>query len=556
MRNLTNLFKMFVVSTTVASSVSLLHAQPSPERGGRNGGFMSRMTAGGTSPDYMLRDLRRFKESLLLNEEQTEIVEQILREYDESFREASTSSEESMRSTFTSMRGNEDDPARQEQQEMRRRMRDIRDKMNSARQLQGEEGMQELEERLRGEMDSIHESMSESRAAMWQSPERQAAMEDLSLYVMDQLRIKRSMRIEFETDLVTVLTEEQLLLWPPLQRMLVRDRLLPKGRLSGETLDVMSLVEQQQFDDETLVGLIPAINSWDVNVTSALQARDDHLVENQGAMMASFRTTDTSGGESVMKEQARLAETVRRINDDAVEQISSALPSEEGSTFSLLARERAYPRIFRTTRVERAYLGAMDLEDLDSDILISIVELYDVLLTDLESANERVLSETQRWESQEQLERMNRFASRMSGVNSERPESPIRKAEENKQTIEESYLEQLRLLLTEEQIEELGGLEKRQPREDRRRSWQNDRGDRNQRGGGFEGGREAFMGRFDTNGDGEISESEREGIREHFRNGGGPPGRGGGRNQGSENGSGANGSTDNNRGGGNGGGGR
>jgi len=556
MRNLTNLFKMFVVATTVASSVSLLHAQPSPERGGRNGGFMSRMTAGGTSPDYMLRDLRRFKESLLLNEEQTEIVEQILREYDESFREASTSSEESMRSTFTSMRGNEDDPARQEQQEMRQRMRDIREKMDSARQLQGEEGMQELEERLRGEMDSIHESMSESRAAMWQSPERQAAMEDLSLYVMDQLRIKRSMRIEFETDLVTVLTEEQLLLWPPLQRMLVRDRLLPKGRLSGETLDVMSLVEQQQFDDETLVGLIPAINSWDVNVTSALQARDDHLVENQGAMMASFRTMDTSGGESVMKEQARLAETVRRINDDAVEQIASALPSEEGSTFSSLARERAYPRIFRTTRVERAYLGAMDLEDLDSDILISIVELYDVLLTDLESANERVLSETQRWESQEQLERMNRFASRMSGVNSERPESPIRKAEENKQTIEESYLEQLRLLLTEEQIEELGGLEKRQPREDRRRSWQNDRGDRNQRRGGFEGGREAFMERFDTNGDGEISESEREGIREHFRNGGGPPGRGGGRNQGSGNGGGANGSTGNNRGGGNGGGGR
>lgn len=548
MLNLTIPIKIFVVTITVASSVSLLHAQPSSERGGRNGGFMSRMTAGGMSPDYMLRDLRRFKESLLLNEEQTEIVEQILREYDESFREASTTSEESMRSTFTSMRGNEDDPARQEQQEMRQRMRDIREKMDSARQLQGEDGMQQLEEKLRGEMDAIHESMNESRAAMWQSPERQAAMEDLSLYVMDQLRIKRSMRIEFETDLVAMLSEEQLLLWPPLQRMLVRDRLLPKGRLSGETLDVMSLVEQQQFDDQTLIGLIPAINSWDVNVTSALQARDDHLVENQGAMMASFRTMDTSGGESVMKEQARLAETVRRINDDAVEQIASALPSEEGSAFSLLARDQAYPRIFRTTRVERAYLSAMDLEDLDSDILVSVVELYDALLTDLENANEQVLSATQRWESQEQLERINRFASRMSGGDSERPESPIRKAEENKQTIEESYLEQLRLLLTEEQIEELGGLEKRQPREDRRGGWQRSgRTDRNQHDGGFEGGREAFMERFDTNGDGEISESEREGIREHFRNGGGPPGRGGG-NQGSRNG--GNGSSGNDRGGG------
>ena len=37
------------------------------------------------------------------------------------------------------------------------------------------------------------------------------------------------------------------------------------------------------------------------------------------------------------------------------------------------------------------------------------------------------------------------------------------------------------------------------------------------------GGREEFMKRFDSDGNGEISESEREAIREHFRNGGGRP---------------------------------
>jgi len=532
---------MFIVAIAATSTASLVFAQPSSDRGNRGdrnnrGGMMSRITAGGTTPDYMLRDLRRFKETLLLNEEQTVIVEQILRDYDESFRDASTASEESMRGTFTNMRGSEDDPARQEQQDMRRRMRDIREKMDSARQLEGEQGMQELQEKLREEMDQIHESMSEARAQQWQSPERQAAMEDLSLYVMDQLRLKRSMRIEFETDLVAVLTEEQLELWPPLKRMLVRDRLLPKGRLSGETLDVMSLVDQQEFDDETLIGLIPAINAWDVNVTSALESREEHLVENQGALMASFRTMDPSGSESVMKEQSRLAETVRSINDQAVEQIAAALPSEEGSAFSLLARERAYPRIFRTTRVERAYLGAMELEDLDADILVSIVELYDVLLTDLENANEQVLAATQRWESQEALDRMSRMATRMSGRNSERPESPIQKAEENRATIEESYLEQLRLLLTEEQIESLGGLQKREPRAERDRgNW--NRGDRDRRGGPSGGDREAFMNQFDKDGDGQLSESERESIRDHFRNGGGSPmgGNRGGGNQGGGN---------------------
>jgi len=50
------------------------------------------------------------------------------------------------------------------------------------------------------------------------------------------------------------LTEDQQVLWPPLQRQLTRDRLLPKGRLSGETVDVMGLVEQQEFDDTVLLG--------------------------------------------------------------------------------------------------------------------------------------------------------------------------------------------------------------------------------------------------------------------------------------------------------------
>ena len=520
MRFTKTIYRGLILSVAIVACATHAFAQPG---GGRGGGFMSRITAGGTSPDYMLRDLRRFKETLTLNEEQAMIVEQILRDYDETFRETSTASEEGMRNTFTNMRGDEDNPARQESQQLRERMREIRDKMDSTRQLEGEDGMQELQDRLNAEMDEIHQQMNESRTAQWESSESQAAMEELALYVTDQLRLKRQMRIEFETDLVAVLNEEQLLLWPPLKRMLIRDRLLPKGRLSGETLDVMSLVEQQEFDDATLADLIPAINNWDVSVTAALENRDDHLVENQGSLMASFRSMDNSS-DSVMKEQARLAETVRQINDNAVEQIAIALPSEEGSAFAHLARERAYPRIFRTTRVERAYLGAMELEDIEAEILVSIVELYDALLTDLEYANEQVLSSTQRWESQEEMDRLNRFRSRMSGGESERGESPIRKAEEGRAKVEENYLEQLRLLLTEEQIEELGGLKKREVREGRDRGGRGDRG--NQRG--WSGGdREAFMQQFDKNGDGEISDSEREGIREHFRNGGRPPGMGG-----------------------------
>ncbi len=493
-----------------------------PDSGGRRGGgFTNMMSAGGMSPDYLLRDLQRFQLGLELRDEQTIIVEQILRDYDESFREASDASRQSMSMSFGSMRGNEDDPSRQKTQELRDRSRELRDKLDSVRNLGDEEGMKELQDRLNSELDSIREEMNEVRVEQWQSPERQAAFEEIALLLQEQLRLKRKMRNEFEGDLVAILTDEQQVLWPSLQRQFIRDRLLPRGRLSGETVDVMGLVEQQEFEDSVLVELVPVLQEWDVTITSALTARDDHMVENQGSMMASMRTMDTNSALEVMKVQAKLAEAVRDINDSAVENIVLLLPENQSVQFDAYAKERGYPRIFRPTRTDRAYKAAMELEGLEPEILQAIMDLYDSMVIEIVYANEQVLEATHRWESQEQLDRMNRFASRMTGGSSERVESPIQKAEDDRRTIENNFLEQLRLLLTEEQIESLGGLETREQRRSDRGGDRNaNRDDRRGNDRGFEGGREEFMKQFDKDGDGTLSESEREAIRDHFRNGG------------------------------------
>lgn len=519
------------VITVVTLMSTAIWAQETSSR--RGGGFGNMMSTGGMTPDYMLRDLKRFEQALSLTKEQLVIVEQILRDYDESFREASDASRSSIGESFTSMRGDEDDPARQQSQEMRSQMRDIREKLDSARQLDGEDGMSELQDRLNKELEVLRKEMQDLRVQQWQSPERQAAFDNVALLMQDQLRLKRKMKLEFESDLVAILTEQQLELWPPLKRQLIRDRLLPRGRLSGETVDVIGLVEQQEYEDESLIPLLPILSEWDEQVTEALESRDDHMVENQGSLMTAMRNMDTSSGTSVMKAQANLAEAVRNINDDAVQNIVLLLPEEQGRQFDQIAKERGYPRIFRATRTDRSFQAAMELEDLEADILDAISELYDAFKIEMAYANEQIYSATQRWEAQEQLDRMNRFAERMIGASSDRAESPIRKAQDDRRKIEDNYLEQLKLLLTPEQIEALGGLNARQRGQlGDRWGGNRDNADRD-RGGqrGMEGGREQFMERFDSNGDGTIDESEREQIRDHFRNGGGGPsagGRGGG----------------------------
>ena len=518
---LTNKALQVIALTTVITFSTFASAQDNG-RGRRGGGFSSMMSAGGMTPDYLLRDLQRFQLALELSDQQTVIVEQILRDYDESFREASDANQQTIGNSFSSMRGSEDDPARELRQQLRDRSREIREKLDSASKLGDEKGMKELQNRLQGELDSIRDEMRQARVEQWQSPERQAAFEEVGLLMQDQLRLKRKMRNEFEGDLVAILTEDQQSLWPPLERQLIRDRLLPLGRLSGETVDVMSLVDQQDFEDDILLTLLPVLQEWDLTVTPALSARDDHMVENQGALMTAMRTMDTTSGFDVMKAQAKLAESVRDINDNAVGNIVLLLPEDKQEEFDSYAKERGYPRIFRPSRTDRAYKAAMETDELEPDVLQAIMELYDAMKLEMVYANEKVLEATHRWEAQEQLDRMNRFAQRMTGETREQVESPIREAEGARRAIEDNYLEQLRMLLTEEQIAALGGLESREQRaENRGRDAGGD-----SRGSGraaFEGGREEFMQRFDKDGDGTISESERDAIRDHFRNGGGRP---------------------------------
>ena len=529
--------QVVVITLVTASSF----AQPS----GRGGGFSSMMGGGGMSPDYMLRDIQKFNLALQLSEDQLVIVEQILRDYDESFREASDASREGIGSSFSSMRGSEDDPERQRRNELRTQSRELRDKLESAKKLNSDTDTTQLQKELSKKIDSIREEMQQQRTDAWQSPERQAAMEEMALLMQDQLRLKHQMKVELEGDLVAILTEEQLALWPALERQLIRDRLLQLGRLSGESVDIMALVEQQEYEDAVLIDILPAINEWDVHVSAALEARDLHMIETQGTLMSSMHSTDTSATVGVLAAQSELAEAVRDINDNAVESISLLLSADKSTLFNNEAKLKGYPRIYRTTRVERAYAAAKELEDLEADILQAIIELEEAMLIELAYSNEQIYLETHRWESQEQIDRVNRFSQRMSGGSSERAESPIRIASNAKSAIEDNFISQLKMLLTEEQIKTLGGLETNEERDEARRN-ENAESGRGNRGGGWGdsgGGREEFMNRFDKDGNGEISESEREAIRDHFRSmrdqnggqgfgnrgGGGGAGNGGGR---------------------------
>ena len=144
---------------------------------------------------------------------------------------------------------------------------------------------------------------------------------------------------------------------------------------------------------------------------------------------------------------------------------------------------------------------------------------------EMTAACENILAVIRRHDEPREVRFIERMIERQAGEqqNEQQETDPIRVVFDERDELDEVYLERLRNLLGEELVATLPGGEKRQDRGERRRG-----GFGGPDGGDREARRAQFMKQFDTNGDGDIDETEREAIREHFRGMGGRGGPGGG----------------------------
>ena len=223
-------------------------------------------------------------------------------------------------------------------------------------------------------------------------------------------------------------------------------------------------------------------------------------------------------GLSVLRKRLVLQEATRDVNDQYIEAISLVLVSPQSNEFRLQSLRRGYSDIYRPTRGERAMVAAMEIEELDPDVLVAVADLMQSHGDEIASFNEDMLLILRSEESARELRRAEERMSRFRGQRSERDEGsfdPVREAMEKRNEIDQRYMSSLESILGPELYESIAG----------RRRGRGGGGDRGQEG--FS--REQFIGEFDKNGDGELDEDERraarDAMRERFR--GGQGGRGG-----------------------------
>ena len=477
------------------------------------GGMFGGLPRWSTEPDFLRRDLRLVDDMLLVADEQLPMVEAFLADYEEGFQKAREEIQAKLRELRDANRPPE--PSAEEQEEMRAMGTELRDKMRAMRMMMSgnrelvDAEAAELEE-LRSEIEAMRAKFQEMR--MERMPEQDQIAEiarQASALRKEWLRNRASLEAEFTESLQVILSEEQLTLWDPFRRQVRRDRALPRGVLSGESLDVNTVV--REFDASEAAA--EALLAWEIELDKTLIDRDNTMMEiDLDALVATLENDDKAARDAARSE-SKVRRDVRDANLEAIDSIA-ALLGEQGDEFRLTAWKKAFPRVYRQTSFERALDAVRKIEGIDPLVLETVDRLEADFLTQLAELHEEAREATLKQELAQFEERFNQMRDRINGERqrSDRDPTELDEIRERLRELEADSRETLEDMLTPEEIAQL-------PRAgDRRGGPRNDeqRGDMRQR----------IIERFDSNGDGELDASERENAMREMRNRRGNPERG------------------------------
>lgn len=510
-------------------------------RGGRGGG-RGGMGMGGMrdirellEPDFSRRDVPLFVEQLQLDDGQRAIIESLIEDYDDTFGGGSEAVQADLtdlgRSMMQSFMGGG------AMGDMRERMRDtmgnIREEMEEIQAANGGQEMTSEERRafFRERMQTVQQDMMQDAMESGAMDEARGVMGEMLDILQEWVAERQLLKTEFVGNVEIQLSDDQLVLWPAFDRFLVREKSLPRGRLSGEEVNLFAVLDDVGLSESAYAAVEPMLDEYEIQLHSALVSRDAYLLSSAPRLFKAIQEGSVDDAERILKQQVQYREGVRNVNDNFRVQFADVIEDEmEKQALNRAFLEEAYDRIYRPTFGQRSFSAAMEIEDLDPDVLEAIMTLDGSYMGELSAKNLLLVNLLRKSEGDDQVSQGTRMVSVMSGdFSGGMPwgggrnrgggdeEDPYREGMDDRTRIDERYVEQLRALLTPEQQEALP----------------TQRGGRGGGGGGWGGGaseeqRAEFMKRFDKDGDGELSDEERQSMIEEFRGGrGGQGGRGG-----------------------------
>jgi Spy/CpxP family protein refolding chaperone len=259
-----------------------------------------------------------------------------------------------------------------------------------------------LSEDQRAVVDDLFESYSrEFTAARVERDEqlgdlRAEAREsgDHSVFIEDMPRVTEAFKKEsdrlrdrFFDDLRLLLTAEQDARWSDVERTRRRVETIGNGSLSGESVDLVRIVEDLDVPAAIAADLAPTMDGYEADLDRALARRNDLRGESSGDMRSG--EMDLGRMEETMDDIREASAEVRDVNERYARRISGTLPTDLAERFDRAVRRASFPSVYRETYTSQALGAALEFDDLDADQRAQLERLLEEYEVGLERANER-----------------------------------------------------------------------------------------------------------------------------------------------------------------------
>ena len=184
---------------------------------------------------------------------------------------------------------------------------------------------------------------------------------------------KQKLRDDFLSSVRSQLSDVQAEAWPRLERALRREKSLPNGSISGESLNLVMIVREVDVPPIVADAARPIVEDYEVKLDQALAARD---AADEGSIAARLQSlNDNSKFVAAEERVMQLRIAVRNAQDQGLIAIRDALGADYGPKFELRALRRAFPQVYGPDPLTPLFEAALALPDLTEEQKTKVNEL-------------------------------------------------------------------------------------------------------------------------------------------------------------------------------------
>ncbi len=287
--------------------------------------------------------------------------------------------------------------------------------------------------------------------------------------------VRDEMEKAFLDDVKLVLRDDQQAQWPKFERALRRARGLNRGRISGERVDLIAIVDRAQLPEDAKRQVEPVLDLYEQDLDRTLSARMEFEQKQMSNFFEVMQSGDMQEAQKLLEEGRKLSVAVRDVNRRYARQIEDLVPEAARETIIAEVKRQSFPRVYNDTRAQRYVRAAREMTDLSEDQKVAVEALAASFDRDMDAVNDQLAK------AQEKVE-MTVTAENMMSMFRGGDGGPLDELYDKRRDIGSKTEDELRKILTPDQQERLprgddndrGGWRRRGPGGD-------DDGDRRQR---------------------------------------------------------------------------